>query len=170
MMLFLSLVLLFSQHATAMTSLIRPLSDTLQINSTLFPNGTLSSPPRPSDPFRLTNFYVHPPIAVGFNSYGAFTPRGVADVCLSRALDDAISNHSHSLLDPIDVHDLDYAVNRVSLSFHRIGMAIWEEWKNALYLILKFVNQFETREFFFTVEIFDYIEWYMIGQGSLVNF
>lgn len=47
---------------------------------------------------------------------------------------------------------------------------IWNEWKNALYLILKFVDGFDTREFLFTVEVSDGKHWCVVGRGYLITF
>lgn len=91
-------------------------------------------------------------------------------MCLYQALDYAFSTRHHGSLDPIFASDLDYTVSNVSLNFHPTAAVIWEEWKNALYLILRFVDEFETREFFFTVEIFFGMEWYLVGKGYLIAF
>lgn len=76
----LSLMLLVPKDATAFSSLLQPSLDHAQTNSTLLLNGTLSSSPK--DPFRLTNLFVYPPVAVDFHGYGDPVPRATADVCL----------------------------------------------------------------------------------------
>lgn len=163
-----SLVLLVSKDAIAILSLMQPTLSHARVNSTLPPNGTLSRAPK--EPFRLLNLFVYPPVAVNFTGYGDAIPQAVADVCLYEALDDALNTRDHSLLARIDARDLGYANAKVSLSFHREGVVIWEEWKNALYLVLEFVDRFDAREFFFAVEIQRGEEWYAVGRGYLVAF
>ncbi|CAD6585398.1 MAG: hypothetical protein ASARMPRED_002145 [Alectoria sarmentosa] len=164
----LSLVLLVPKDATAFSSLIQPSLDNTQVNSTLISNETLSSSPK--DPFRLTNLFVYPPVAVDFFGYGDPIPQATADVCLYKALDYALSTRAHKSLTPIDASDLDYTNTNVSLNFHPDGRVIWEEWKNALYLILGFVDRFDTREFLFTVELLGTKQWNHVGNGYLVTF
>lgn len=159
---------LFSKGAVAVLSLVQPSFDSAQVNSSLLPNGTLK--PAPKEPFKLTNMYAYPPVAVNFGGYGDSISRGAADVCVYKALDHALNTHDHSLLVPIDASDLDYTNAKVSLNFHPGGVVIWEEWKNALYLLLKFVDDFDTREFLFTMELFGGMEWDFVGTGYLVTF
>lgn len=169
--LFLGLLLLVSKDAIAVLSLIQPPFDSARVNSNswLLPNGTLK--PAPKEPFRLENNYVHPPIAVGFDGYGDRISRATANVCLFQALDYALSTHDHTSLAPIDASDLDYTSAHVALNFHPLGLVIWEEWKNALYLMLKFVDKFDTREFFFAVEVHKAsADWYVVGNGYLITF
>ncbi|KAF6228431.1 hypothetical protein HO133_008161 [Letharia lupina] len=148
-----TLVLLVSKDAIALPplSLIQPPSEIAQLNSTLSPNMTYSHGPK--DPLRLVNQFVQPPIAVIFQGYGDSISRGLADVCLYKALDYALSTRDHPMLAPIDVSDLDYTSANVALNFHPDKVVIWEEWKNALYLMLEFVDEYDTREFFFALEI-----------------
>ena len=48
---------------------------------------------------------------------------------------------------------------------------IWEEWKNALYLMLEFVGGYDTREYLFVLEVFGWGgKWDVVGQGSLITF
>lgn len=173
--LFVSLMLLASKNAIAALSLIQPSIDSAQINSTLLPAGTLSPPknpnPAPEEPFTMTNVFVHPPIAVIFQGYGDAISRATANVCLHRALDHALSTRDHTPLTPIAASDLDYTNANVSLNFHPIGLVIWEEWKNALYLMLEFVGGYDTREYLFVLEVFGWGgKWDVVGQGSLITF
>ena len=165
---FFSLMFLFSKDAVAALSLFQPSFDSAQVNSSLLPNGTLK--PAPKEPFRLENLYAYPPVAVNFAGYGDSIPQGTADVCVYKALDHALNTSSHSLLTPIDARDLDYTNAKVSMNFHPSGVVIWEEWKNALYLLLKFVDDFDTREFFFTMQIRGGLGWVGVGKGYLITF
>lgn len=168
LILYFSLLLLVSKDALALLSLLQPPLSSARVNSTQLPNGTLSRAAK--EPFRLLNLFVFPPVAVNFTGYGDYIPRAIADVCLYEALDYALSTRDHSSVARIDASDLDYTNSHVSLNFHRDGVVIWEEWKNALYLILEFVDRFDTREFFFVVEIKDDEDWWTVGKGYLIKF
>ncbi|KAF6238888.1 hypothetical protein HO173_002760 [Letharia columbiana] len=172
-LLYLSLVLLVSKDAIALPplSLIQPPSEIAQLNSTLSPNMTHSHGPK--DPLRLVNAFVQPPIAVTFQGYGDSISQGLADVCLCKALDYALSTRDHPSLAPIDVSDLDYTSANVALNFHPDKVVIWEEWKNALYLMLKFVDEYETREFLFALEVDGGTrreDWDVVGWGYLITY
>lgn len=156
-----SLVLLASKDVLAFRPLILP----ARVNSTLLSNGTLS--PAPKEPYRLINMFVHPPVAVDFSGYGNPISQGSVDVCLYKALDEALNTRQHSMLTPIATRDLDYNNANVTLNFDSLGLAIWEEWKNVLYLILGFVDKYDTREFFFATQVFGGRDWYRVGRGYL---
>ena len=170
-LLFLSFLLLVSKDATAVLSLIQPPFASLQVNSNsgLLPNRTLQ--PAPEAPFKLVNRHVQPPIAVDFVGYGDPISRAIADVCLYKALHHALDTHDHASLAPIHASNLDYTSANVSLSFHPVGLVTWDEWKNALYLILKLVDEFDTRGVSFAVEIRNQKkDWYIVGMGYLIAF
>jgi hypothetical protein len=160
-LLYYSFVLLVFKDVLAFRPLILP----AHVNSTLSSNGTLS--PAPKEPHRLINMFVHPPVAVDFSGYGNPISQGSVDVCLYKALDEALNTRQHSMLTPIATRDLDYNNDNVSLNFDSLGLAIWEEWKNVLYLILGFVDKYDTREFFFATQVLCGSEWYRVGRGYL---
>ena len=160
-----SLLLLVSKDAVALLSLVQPPVSSAPVNSTQLPNGTLS--PAAVQPFRLVNLFVLPPVAINFTGYGDSVPRAIADVCLYEALDHALNTRDHSSLAVIDAHHLDYTRDHVALNFRPGGRVIWNEWKNVLYLILEFVNRFDTKEFFFAMEVKDDREWHAVGLGYL---
>jgi hypothetical protein len=136
------------------------------------PNKFPPSDPIPKEPYRLTNLYVHPPLAILFAGYGDSISRAAADVCLYLAIDESLNTTTHTPLTPIDVKDLYYTSARLSLSFHTMELSTmtWNEWYNAALMVLRFVDMFDTREFMFTVGALDGGVWVVVGTGSLVSF
>lgn len=164
-------MLLISKTAIAALSLTQPSSEVsgAQVNLTLSSNNGKPSPV-PQRPFKLQNFFVHPPVAVEFTGYGDPIPRSAANACVHEALNHALSTRDHKPLARIDASDLVYRRANAQLDFYPQGVVIWEEWKNALYLVLEFVQKFETRDFRFEVEVLGVEGWYAVGKGFLVTF
>lgn len=127
------------------------------------------TPYLPQTPRRLLDSPVSPSKAP-LTPSGEPLPRPAANTCLYTALSYAENTRAHSLFEPIDTADLDYSSARVSLNFHPLHVVTWNEWRNVLYLLLRFVEMWDTREFFYTVEVLDGKEWYVVGRGGMVRF
>ena len=172
LLLALSLVLQTSNAATTILSLTRPSlhnNSSALANLTRPPNGG-SPPPAPKKPFTLKNLYVYPPVQVTFTRYGDHIPQSVAKACVLEALNYALDTREHSPLARVDAGVLVYAQDDVRLNFYPENVIIWEEWKNALYLVLEFVQRFEAGDFRFEAEIRLKWDWVAVGRGFLGNF